>query len=260
MRILITSGGTRIPIDTVRHIANMSNGTFGSKIAYEALKAGHEVTFFHADRSKRPLDSQLPDKASLFENIKVSILHWYKHIKYGKKLKEISYKTFDDYHTNLIKLISPEWMRMHGVHAILPLPPDRQFDIIILASAVSDYGTVPMDGKIRTKDNLKIELQPLPKVISKVRNIVGDNTKIVGFKLLVNSTKEELEASARESLIKNDLDMVIANDLADIKSNKHKLLIVEKDKPTEDTELLTEFGFKDPNLLARIVVQRSVKL
>jgi phosphopantothenoylcysteine synthetase/decarboxylase len=136
----------------------------------------------------------------------------------------------------------------------------KSFDIIILAAAVSDYGTVPVDGKIRTKDNLNIELQPLPKVISKIRGIVGEKTKIVGFKLLVNSTKEELEASARDSLIKNNLDMVIANDLRDIKSNNHKLLIVEKDKPTDDTDLITKFRFKDPNLLARIVVQRSVLL
>ena len=31
MKILITSGGTKIPIDLVRPITNMSRGTFGSK-------------------------------------------------------------------------------------------------------------------------------------------------------------------------------------------------------------------------------------
>lgn len=257
MRILITSGGTRIPIDTVRHIANMSNGTFGSKIAYEALKAGHEVTFFHAERSKRPLDTYLSRNMSLIDSVVMAFKHYNKIRKYSHNLKEETYKTFDDYYAGLIYML----MSNHDTqYTNLSRNTHKPFDIIILASAVSDYGTVPVDGKIRTKDNLKIELQPLPKVISKVRGIVGDKTKIVGFKLLVNSTKEELEVSARESLIKNNLDMVIANDLADIKQDKHKLLIVEKNKPTDDTELLTKFGFKDPNLLARIVVQRSTML
>lgn len=245
MKILITSGGTRIPIDTVRHIANMSNGTFGSKIAYEALKAGHDVTFFYAERSKRPLDTSLSRNISFIDCIFSVFKHYIKTRKYNNRLHEKTYKTFDDYYLGLMNMI-----KVNREH----------FDIIILASAVSDYGTIPIDGKIRTKDNLKIDLKPLPKVISEVRDIVDKDTKIVGFKLLVNSTKEELEASARESLVKNNLDMVIANDLRDIKQDKHKLLIVEKNKPTEDTELLTKFGFKDPNLLAKIVIQRSVML
>jgi phosphopantothenoylcysteine synthetase/decarboxylase len=43
MKILITSGGTKIPIDTVRDITNMSTGTFGTKIAEECLRKGHDV-------------------------------------------------------------------------------------------------------------------------------------------------------------------------------------------------------------------------
>ena len=33
MKILITSGGTKVSIDRVRSITNMSQGTFGSRIA-----------------------------------------------------------------------------------------------------------------------------------------------------------------------------------------------------------------------------------
>ena len=38
MKVLITSGGTKVPIDTVRHIGNMSSGTFGAKIAFQLLE------------------------------------------------------------------------------------------------------------------------------------------------------------------------------------------------------------------------------
>ena len=33
MKILITSGGTKVPIDDVRSITNMSSGKFGAEIA-----------------------------------------------------------------------------------------------------------------------------------------------------------------------------------------------------------------------------------
>lgn len=40
MNILITSGETKIPIDLVRSITNMSRGTFGSKICGAFWKSG----------------------------------------------------------------------------------------------------------------------------------------------------------------------------------------------------------------------------
>lgn len=43
MKILITSGGTKIPLDSVRHIGNMSSGTMGREIALAALEKKHEV-------------------------------------------------------------------------------------------------------------------------------------------------------------------------------------------------------------------------
>jgi phosphopantothenoylcysteine decarboxylase/phosphopantothenate--cysteine ligase len=44
MRILITAGPTREPIDAVRYIGNRSSGQMGAALASAALAAGHEVT------------------------------------------------------------------------------------------------------------------------------------------------------------------------------------------------------------------------
>ena len=44
MRVLITIGGTREPIDAVRFISNRSSGRIGAAIAEAALEAGHGVT------------------------------------------------------------------------------------------------------------------------------------------------------------------------------------------------------------------------
>lgn len=56
MKILITSGGTKVPIDSVRHIGNFSSGRYGSEIADELIKGlENEITFFHEKGSKLPI-------------------------------------------------------------------------------------------------------------------------------------------------------------------------------------------------------------
>ncbi len=54
LRIIITSGPTRGPIDAVRYIANKSTGRLGSLIAQEALAEGAEVTFIYGKESLLP--------------------------------------------------------------------------------------------------------------------------------------------------------------------------------------------------------------
>ena len=187
IKVLVTSGGTKVKIDMVRSITNMSKGTFGSKIASEFMKYGDTyVTFLHAKGSR------LPD--------------------YGANTL-IEYETFDEYAANL------------------SLELAKKPDIIVLAAAVSDYGVANyVDGKIRSKGDMVIELKPLPKLISTVRKACP-NAVICGFKLLVNSTEDELIKAAAESLDKNKCDIVVGNDLRDIKANNHTLWMVEDATP-----------------------------
>ncbi len=49
MRILITAGGTREPIDAVRFIGNRSSGALGAALADACLAAGHVTTVIAAD-------------------------------------------------------------------------------------------------------------------------------------------------------------------------------------------------------------------
>jgi len=54
MRLLVTAGGTREPIDAVRVIANTSTGRLGARIADEGVAAGHEVLLLHAAGAALP--------------------------------------------------------------------------------------------------------------------------------------------------------------------------------------------------------------
>lgn len=190
MKVLITSGGTKVKIDAVRSLTNMSKGTFGSKIAdsfrykLNPSETDHYVKFLMAKDSKYP--------SSPF-------------------VTKYVYETFEDYERELFDLLK-----------------NYKPDIVVLAAAVSDYGVENyIDGKIRSNDELIIRLKPLPKLISKVRDVVP-TAVICGFKLLVNSSEAELMSACLDSLTKNRLDMIVGNDLRDIKNNNHKLLIYRK--------------------------------
>ena len=49
LRLLVTAGGTREPIDSVRFIGNRSSGRMGLAVAREALRLGAEVTVVAAN-------------------------------------------------------------------------------------------------------------------------------------------------------------------------------------------------------------------
>jgi ribulose-5-phosphate 4-epimerase/fuculose-1-phosphate aldolase len=80
MRVLITSGGTIVKIDDVRHIGNFSTGSFPAKIASAALAKGHEVIYLHSKNSKMPNAS--------------------------RKLKLIAYETYNEYAKELENILS----------------------------------------------------------------------------------------------------------------------------------------------------------
>lgn len=62
MRILITAGGTREYIDSVRFISNASSGRMGYALVRAALRAGHKVTLITA-----PTTQRLPNGAKVVE-------------------------------------------------------------------------------------------------------------------------------------------------------------------------------------------------
>ena len=49
MRVLVTAGGTREPIDSVRYVGNRSSGRMGLALAEEAARRGAEVTLVAAN-------------------------------------------------------------------------------------------------------------------------------------------------------------------------------------------------------------------
>ncbi len=54
MKVLLTAGATREPIDAVRFISNVSTGATGAALADALTAAGHEVTLLQGEGAVRP--------------------------------------------------------------------------------------------------------------------------------------------------------------------------------------------------------------
>lgn len=213
--ILITSGGTKVRIDEVRHVGNMSSGRFGADIARAALEAGHEVIFLYAKGSHRPDQVTLNlrgnttinrDQQLMLDVAKALDLQYLN--KVTRDLYMYEYADFDDYARQLERLVT-----------------ERQPDVTMLAAAVSDYGMPTTPGKISSdQDTLTFTMVRNPKLITRVKEW-SPKTVLVGFKLLVNATWEEELAAVDKQRKAANSDLVVVNDLRDIRNGEHQLSV-----------------------------------
>ena len=206
MKILVTSGGTSEAIDSVRSITNHATGRLGKIITETLLAAGHEVCLLTTKRAVKP---------ELHANLSI---------------REI---------TDTSDLLQE--MKEHI----------QDYQILIHSMAVSDYTPVYMTGfeevqassnleeflnkqnhqaKISSTDDVQVLfLKKTPKIISLVKEW-NPAIHLIGFKLLVDVNEDHLVDMARKSLIKNQADLIIANDLTQISANQHRAIFVEKNQ------------------------------
>ena len=206
MKILVTSGGTSEAIDSVRSITNHSTGRLGKNITETLLAAGHEVCLITTNRALKPEP--------------------HPHLT----ILEIK-------NTNDLLLEMKEQV--------------PNYQVLIHSMAVSDYTPVYMTGleevqassnleeflnkqnhqtKISSTDEIQVLfLKKTPKIISLVKEW-NPSIHLIGFKLLVDVTEDHLIEVARQSLVKNQADLIIANDLTQISAHQHLAIFVEKDR------------------------------
>jgi phosphopantothenoylcysteine decarboxylase/phosphopantothenate--cysteine ligase len=184
MKVLITAGGTRVPIDDVRHIGNMSSGAYGSLLAYEFYVMNYvDITYFIDEYSYHKNDFVSEDKS--------------------RRVKTIKYKDYYEYLT------------------VKDLIQKEKFDVIISTAAVSDYIVDKIDGKISSnEDEVYLKLKKAEKVIKSFKELSPDSM-VVGFKLLASPTEEEKISAIKKQL--QYVDYVVYNDIDQIrKGNTHR--------------------------------------
>ena len=112
---------------------------------------------------------------------------------------------------------------------------NKEFDIVIMAAAVSDYTPENTSkNKIKsTKNKIKISLKKTPKIIDQIKKY-QKNVFLVGFKAETNLSKKELITLAKKKMNESSADMIVANDIGSIRYRKNpesnEVLIINSHK------------------------------
>ena len=204
MKILVTSGGTSEAIDSVRSITNHSSGRLGKLITETLLEAGHQVCLITTSQAVKPSAHQdltiieIENTADLLQTIKDTIMNYQVLI-----------------HSMAVSDFTPVYM--------------TGFDEVQASQDLTEFlDRKNQETKISSKNDVQVLfLKKNPKIISLVKEW-NPNIHLIGFKLLVDVSQEYLIQIARESLEKNQADLIVANDLTQINSEQHKAYLVEK--------------------------------
>ena len=187
--VLVTSGPTRAYFDSVRYIANKSSGALGVCIVEEFLYRG--VPVIHIKGS-----------GSIMTDVKGNRLY-----------TSIKIETLNDLETALEKVKS-----------------ERRVSAVVHAMAVLDYipESIMEDKKSSDDDYWDIRLVKTPKYIGIMRELFPE-AFFVGFKLESGLSEEQLKDKAIDLLRKNNIDVVVANDIRKVGAEHHEAIFVNAD-------------------------------
>lgn len=217
MNIVITAGGTSEKIDNVRKITNSSSGKLGMTIANELIKQKEneieKIYYICSKSSFKPNHNKIEIVEIMDTNdleITVRNLLTENNIDYFIHSMAVSDYTVD-------YVTTAESLALNITNNI----DKNVFDLIC------NHNDNLNDNKISSnEENLIIKLKKTPKIISIIKDI-SPRTYLVGFKLLDTVSEETLINTAVKLKDKNSCNLVVANDLENIRKGNHKAFIIK---------------------------------
>lgn len=215
-KIIITAGGTSERIDNVRKITNSSSGKLGCTIANKLIELHEEkidkIYYVCSKNSIKPNHERIEIVEILdTQDLEIAVrnLLIYNDINYFIHSMAVS-----DYTVDYVTTAESLALNINN-------NPDK--NVLDLICSNKDNLT---DSKISSnQENLIIKLKKTPKIISLIKDI-SPNTYLVGFKLLDNVSEQNLIDTAVKIKEKNNCNLVVANDLENIRKGNHKAFII----------------------------------
>lgn len=215
MRILITAGGTYETIDDVRTIKNKSTGRLGQLIADAFDDENIEIDYIHGDEALLPNREvnlyPIKDVRDL-ERVMRNLLETN---TYYAVIHAMAVSDYEIYSVSTIETMSKSLGGMSH-HDLKDALEHYQEDLNRFDKIASEH------------DDLVVLMRKAPKIINMVKRLQKD-TILVGFKLVVDSSREELKKAVHQLMDRNDCDYVLGNDLKDIGGDRHKGYLFQKD-------------------------------
>ncbi len=191
--VVVTSGATSEPVDPVRVLTNRSSGKMGRAVARACAVAGARVTLVHDHDSVPYADCRRVETAS-----------------------------------EMLEATVGACSGVEGdanADADADTDADGDADALISAAAIGDYTLEASPEKIRSGQELTLELEPTPKLIDEVRRRQPD-LPIVGFKAETSGDETAMIEAARETLERAGLAFVVANDASVMGDDRTRALLV----------------------------------
>ncbi len=128
--------------------------------------------------------------------------------------------------------------------------PDIDHDLVVVPAALSDFTFDKKRGKLPSEAKVtKLQLRSVPKMLPL---IVKRCDKVIGFKAESGVKKDDLVKEAVESLDRNLLQAVVANDLDDVKPGRTKVVFVRSRYQAEIEGSKTEVAHQLIKEMSRI--------
>lgn len=214
-KYVITSGGISEKIDNVRKITNSSSGKLGMTIANHLLESKSDITIYYvcSKNALRP------------NNTRVKIIEVAGTLDLKDKVESLLKNEKIDYFIHTMAVADYMVDYVTTVDKMKKSFLNNSDMEVIKDTKISSY-----------ENNLVLVLKPTPKIISLIKK-ESPLTYLVGFKLLDGVSKKELIEVATRLRDKNKCDLVVANDLEDIRNKEHKAYIIDKeDKVVEASD------------------------
>lgn len=214
-KYVITSGGISEKIDNVRKITNSSSGKLGMTIANHLLESKSDITIYYvcSKNALRP------------SNKRVKIIEVVGTMDLKDKVESLLRNEKIDYFIHTMAVADYMVDYVTTVDKMKKSFLNNSDMEVIKDTKISSY-----------ENNLVLVLKPTPKIIGLIKE-ESPLTYLVGFKLLDGVSKKELIEVAMRLRDKNKCDLVVANDLEDIRNKEHKAYIIDKeDKVVEASD------------------------
>lgn len=214
-KYVITSGGISEKIDNVRKITNSSSGKLGMTIANHLLESKSDITIYYvcSKNALRP------------SNTRVKIIEVAGTLDLKDKVESLLKNEKIDYFIHTMAVADYMVDYVTTVDKMKKSFLNNSDMEVIKDTKISSY-----------ENNLVLVLKRTPKIISLIKK-ESPLTYLVGFKLLDGVSKKELIEVAKRLRDKNKCDLVVANDLENIRNKEHTAYIIDKeDKVVEASD------------------------
>lgn len=187
MRILVTAGATREPIDGIRFISNVSTGETGARIADTLARAGHAVVALVGQGARPPEAVAEREEFTSFSDLDTRLQ---KRLASGSFDLVVHCAAVSDYSVREIRSGGKVWSAEEMKH-----------------------------GKLDSRSDLELVLSPNFKIVSRLKSYAAKPLKLIAFKLTHAATPDEGRQAVERLLTESGADIVVHNDWTQVRKD-----------------------------------------